>query len=608
METLRNSLLRNPDNLLFYDIEVTDFDALVVFLDYNGNEVAHYWSNRDRIHIPDKERGRFTPTGFEGIPELIKGKIIIGYNNYYYDDYILSAMMNQAKSEHRILKALNDTIIGGGHANKRDPLIVSLDTMQQIDVSKPSLKQIEGNMGISIVESSVDFNIGRPLTDQEREEMLFYCRHDVSATVDIFKLREKSYFEVKEGLCAMLPEDAPKEAYRWNTTTLAANILLGDRKLEHTKTRGEDLDKLWEKVPDIPPEVWKMWDECLEQTKQGIIGKGKTKSVKAYGCTFVFGMGGLHGAPTKPIRCHKVKHKDVASMYPSSIVHLRALDKSTDLYDSMRKERISIKKSDPVKAAALKLILNSVYGNFKNQYSTLNNPMASAIVCIYGQIALFSLCRELDKAGYTIINANTDGVVYIDDPSLKERDEIIHLWWEEEFPGFKLETDYFEEWIQKDVNNYIAVEDNGEITVKGGEVNKYQINKFFSNNSIRIVQIALVEKLVHGTDPFDTFEAHMDDPMLWQFILKAGSTFKGVQNAAGEWMNKVNRVFAAVEGVPYTKLYKIRQDDGQVNFPDVPERMYIWNEDVRELKNFREIIDQSYYYNLVTDKLKGWPQ
>ena len=588
------------ENLLFYDIEVTRYDALVVFMNIDKNEVAHFWNNRDRKDVDE-------PSGFERIPALIEDKILVGYNNYFYDDNILTCMMNGVLSMPQYLKSQNDQIIqGGGYGGKISPLIHSLDTMQQIDVSHPSLKQIEGNMGISIVESSVDFDIGRPLTDAERQEMLEYCRHDVAATVDIYKLRKKSYFEAKQGLCDMLA-DAPDNAYRWNTTTLAANILLnGDKRLVQWEGISKAVkEKYWRKVDGIPSEVWDMWEDST--SPESVMGKGKSKTIKAYGCTFVFGMGGLHGAPSKPIRCGRVKHKDVASMYPSSVVQLGVLGNSTDKYDQMRKERISIKHTDPVKAAALKLILNSVYGNLKNRYSALYNPMASATVCIYGQIALFSLCRELDKAGYKIINANTDGVVYIEDPKLQDRDEQVQVWWEEEFPGFKLETDYFTQWIQKDVNNYVAVEEDGKITVKGGDVNKYQTNKFFSNNSTRIIQIAMVEYLVHGTDPFDTFAEHMKDPMLWQYVLKAGSTFLGVQNSDGEWQNKVNRVFAAADGVPYTKLYKIRKDGAQVNFPDVPERMFLWNEDVNDIPDFRAVVDQGYYYNLVKEKLKGWP-
>ena len=590
----------DTSKLLFYDIEVFERDALVVFMDIDGNEVAHYWNNRNREKVED-------PSGFEDVPKLITGKVLAGYNNYSYDDHILTAMMNSARSDPKILKAINDTIISSvKYDATKSSLITSIDTMQQIDVSHPSLKQIEGNMGMSIVESSVPFDIQRPLTDEERQETLEYCRHDVRATIEVFKQREKSYFDVKQGLLDMLPKQSA-DAARWNTTTLSANVLLGDDALlEWQKHRVPD--KYWRNVDGIPSEVWDMWESCM--TKEGVMGKGRSKTVKAYGCNFVFGMGGLHGAPPKPGRWYRVKHKDVASMYPSSIVHLRALGDATDKYDEMRKLRVSIKHTDPVKAGALKLILNSVYGNFKNRYSKLFNPLASATVCVYGQIALFSLCRDLYRAGYEIINANTDGVVYKDDPELNGADEIVCSEWEKEFEGYALETDYFTDWIQRDVNNYIAVEDNGKITVKGGDVNKYQTNKFFSNNSNRITQIAMVEHLVHGTPILSVFDKYLDDPLVWQYVLKAGGTYKGVQDKDGDWQNKVNRVFACIDDprIPHTKLYKVRQDDGLVNFPDVPELMYVWNDDVRDLTNFREIVDREYYMNLVKDKLKGWPQ
>jgi len=589
------------EDLLFYDIEVFEYDALVVFMDIDGNEVAHFWNNRGRTLTEE-------PSGFEGIKDVIAGKTLVGYNNYNYDDHILTAMLNEGGNLSRVLKAINNTIIANGkYDHSISEAIHSLDTMQQIDVSRPSLKQIEANMGMSIVESSVSFDIDRPLTDEEREETLEYCRHDVRATIEVYKLREKSYFETKAGLLQMLSEDEAKSAYRWNTTTLSAKVLLGDASLiQWDELKG--LEKYRRNVEGIPSEVWDMWDSCT--TKDGITSKGKTKTIKAYGCNFVFGMGGLHGAPPRPGRYGRCKHKDVASMYPSSIVHLKALGEATEKYDQMRRERVAIKHSDPVKAGALKLILNSVYGNFKNKYSALNNPYASATVCIYGQIALFSLCRELSKAGYTVINANTDGVVYLEDPELNDRDEEICAAWEKEFDGYRLDTDYYTQWIQRDVNNYIAVEENGNITVKGGDVNKYQINKYFSNNSARIIQIAMVEHLVYGTDILRVFDEYLDQPLVWQYVLKAGGTYKGVQNKEGEWQNKVNRVFACLDDprIPHTKLYKIRWDDGQVNFPDVPELMYVWNDDVNKLTNFKEIVDREYYLHLVKEKLKGWPQ
>ena len=587
------------DNLLFYDIEVTAFDSLVVFLNRNKEEVAHFWNNRDRKTTED-------PSGFEDIPDLIRDRILVGYNNYFYDDNILTVMMNSATSMPNFIKATNDKIISGERfSGRKSPLIRSLDTMQQIDVSHPSLKQIEGNMGISIVESSVDFNIGRPLTDAEREEMLFYCRHDVAATVDIYNLREKSYFDTKESLLTMMPEDKRTSAARWNTTTLSANILLGDTGLVAWEKHGVPA-KYWRNVEDIPSTVWDMWED-ITGSMEAVTGKGRSVKMKAYGCTFVFGLGGLHGAPDKPLVASNIKLADVGSMYPSLIKMLRALGDATDMYDSIRLERLAIKHSDPVRAGALKLVLNSVYGLFKSKYSALFNPMASATVCIYGQIALFKLCGMLHDAGYKIINANTDGVAFVDDPGLGGAYLYICKEWEKEFEGLLLEVDEFDKWIQKDVNNYIATHD-GQIKVKGGEVNKYHKDKFFSNNNIRIVQKALVDNLVYGTPVYKTFMDNLDKPILWQYILKAGGTFQGVQDAAGVWQNNVNRVFAAVEGYPgTTKLYKIRKDGGQVNFPDSPERMFIWNGDLKDIPDFKKMIDLDHYMDLVNKKLRGWP-
>ena len=587
------------DNLLFYDIEVTAFDSLVVFLNRNKEEVAHFWNNRDRKTTED-------PSGFEDIPDLIRDKTLVGYNNYFYDDNILTVMMNFATSIPEFIKATSDRIISGERfSGRKSPLIRSLDTMQQIDVSHPSLKQIEGNMGISIVESSVDFNIGRPLTDAEREEMLYYCRHDVAATVDIFNLRQKSYFDTKESLLTMMPEDKRTSAARWNTTTLSANILLGDTGLVAWEKHGVPA-KYWRNVEEIPSAVWDMWED-ITGSMEAVTGKGRSVKIKAYGCTFVFGLGGLHGAPDKPLVASNIKLADVGSMYPSLIKMLRALGDATDMYDSIRLERLAIKHSDPVRAGALKLVLNSVYGLFKSKYSALFNPMASATVCIYGQIALFKLCGMLHDAGYKIINANTDGVAFVDDPELGGAYLYICKEWEKEFEGLLLEVDEFDKWIQKDVNNYIATHD-GQIKVKGGEVNKYHKDKFFSNNNIRIVQKALVDNLVYGTPVYKTFMDNLDKPILWQYILKAGGTFQGVQDAAGVWQNNVNRVFAAVEGYPgTTKLYKIRKDGGQVNFPDSPERMFIWNGDLADIPDFKEMIDLDHYMDLVNKKLRGWP-
>ena len=99
---------------------------------------------------------------------------------------------------------------------------------------------------------------------------------------------------------------------------------------------------------------------------------------------------------------------------------------------------------------------------------------------------------------------------------------------------------------------------------------------------------------------------HIDEPLLYQYVLKAGSTYLGVQDSNGKWQNKVNRVFATREGPDSTKLYKIRQDGGRVNFPDVPDHMFLWNQDVHDIHDFEKIVDIEHYHQIITKKLKGW--
>lgn len=585
------------EDLLFYDIEVLEYDSLVVFMDYDANVVGRYWNNRGREYIED-------PSGFEGVAELISNRTLVGYNNYGYDDYILSVMMSGAMQS--IIYAHNNTIIKtGGSPAKLDSRIRSLDTMQQISVSHPSLKQIEGNMGRSIVESPIDFGIGRPLTDEERKETERYCESDVRNTIEIYKLREKSYFEVKESLLKMLPDQVDIErARRWNTTTLSTVVLIGfDKSTPWTKLR---IPARYWRNPDleIPDEAWDLWEEGVRE--ENLLRKGKAFSTKAFGCKVTIGMGGLHGAPARPQRYRNIKLADVGSMYPSIICELKALGDSTELYNQIRTERLRIKHEDKTRADALKLILNSVYGLFKSKYSNLSNPRASATVCIYGQIALFTLSRKLYEEGYEVININTDGVAFVDDPKLGDAYKRICEEWEKEFTGMSLEIDSFKSWIQKDVNNYIAVGGDGHVKVKGGDVNKYFTDKFFSNNDCRIIQKAVVDKLVYNINPLDTLIGNLDNPLLFQYVLKAGSTYLGVQDSAGKWQNKVNRVFATHEGPDATKLYKIRQDGGKVNFPDAPDHMYLWNQDVRDIQNFEKIIDIEHYHQIITKKLKGW--
>ena len=558
------------ENLLFYDIEVFQEDSLVVFKTIDGDT---------KVFVND----------FDGILDHIKGKTLVGYNNYFYDDFILTYMIDQ-KPQY-LIKELNDQIIAGSRGYKIHNAIHSLDCFQQIDVAMPSLKKIEANFGKSIIESKVDFNINRKLTEDELQETIRYCSYDVDTTIEVFKLRQKSYFEPKQSIIDMLDANKREKAKRWNTTTISANLLMDKPQHKWSDIRLSDYDKdgNYELLEIVPSEVKRHWKH------------NKTGNVKhsEFGCDLEFGFGGLHGIPIgNHKRFKNVILLDVASLYPNIIMKLNALGTATDLYKKIVERRLSVKHTDPVLSGSLKLVVNSCYGLLNNQYSILYNPNAAKSVCLFGQICLYDLCQRLAPT-CKLININTDGVAFTTDS-----DDYKHVWkgWENDY-GFTLEKDSFDLFIQKDVNNYIGVKGD-KIKCKGGDVSRYHADAWFKNNSNRIIDIAIVNKLVYGKDVLDTIMEHLDEPRLFQIILQAGHTFVGTFDKEGNQYNKVNRVFPVKRnGVT---LEKRRLDGGHVKFPDAPDQMLVWNDEVDKLKDFGKLIDINYYYKIINKKLEAW--
>lgn len=552
------------EDLLFYDIEVFKEDAFVVFKNYERETLKVFHNN------------------FEGVLELITDKTLCGFNNAFYDDHILTAMINQWTPYQ--IKQLNDRIISGEKLKNIHPAIVSLDCFQEIDVSRPGLKKIEANFGKMIKESDVDFTIDRKLTEEELQESITYCEYDVDMTIEVFKLRLKSYFEPKMQILSMKPS-LPDKAYRWNNTTISANTLLDKPLTKWSQIRTPD-----EMLEMVPEEVKELW---LTKDKGSITTQEFDNDIQ-------WGFGGIHSQHKHRKHFTNVHNLDVASLYPSIICNYDILGVATKLYNEIREERIRIKHTDKQRQLALKLVLNSVYGLLKNKYSLLNNPKASTTVCAIGQSLLYDLTKRLSTS-CTIVQMNTDGVAF-----LPHSDEYKQVWkqWEKDW-GLDLEEDIFTTFIQRDVNNYIAVTPEGDIKTKGGDVNNYQYDAYFKNNNTRIVDIAIVDYLVNGKDVLETLMEHTDQPHLYQYVLKAGGTYDGTCNQDGELLNtKVNRVFAGRESG--LTLYKKRPDGGLVRFADAPSDMLLWNEDCDDLEDFEKKVDLNFYYQLIKHKLKSW--
>ena len=613
----------NLEKVVIYDIEIFKHDFLLVFKDINKNEVATFHNEVatenfnpflcDELGIKIcNSKGSYIVK----LEDIVYSQILVGYNNYYYDDRIIQEFLSMLDKDisyiNKRIKQVNDLIIGNKFTTRFRNEFVSLDVFQQIDVGRPSLKMIEANKGVSIEESTVPFDIDRPLTAEELVATVYYCNYDVDQTIGIYKDRIHTYFVPKINLVKrVIKNEKDFSRYlRFNTTTLVGNLFKQDDYGEKELVGSYVYDV-------VPEEVKKAWlnfkDNLLINPNKNnealIVGEHKNISVRDLDCDIEFGYGGLHGVPVENkgniIIAKDVKLLDVASLYPTIIGNLKLLGIYTDDYIQMKYDRLKVKHTDKPLSDSLKLILNSTYGVMNSKYSPINNPVGAYSVCFYGQSLLYDLSKELYKVDCKLININTDGVAFTTD-----NEEYKDVWKKiEEKYNITLEEDRFVKWIQKDVNNYIAVTEKGKVKVKGGAFSKYQktASHNYKNYSNAIVDKAIVEYLTNDIKPLNTVLKHKDDKELFQMILKCGGTYIGtVDEDKNLLSNKVNRVFACKKNNPKrTKLYKAKErEDGTLslaNFPDVPDDMLVFNKDVKDLDSNE--IDLSFYLRLINSKL-----
>ena len=578
--------------MYFYDIEVYPHDSFIVLKDIHKNTVAYFHHS----------------TGFDGLMEYVKDGILCGYNNYYYDDYVISAMLSHIPEQGNTnIKRVNDQIIlGGGAEILINSHIVSNDCYQQIDVSRPSLKKIEANKGIDIEETPVDFNIDRPLTEKELEDAIFYCSYDVDQTIDIFIERFYSYYKPKQYVIGLLDKPS-KNTYRWNTTTISANVVKPDFK---RGTRHHQIQVPEETLSLVSDEVVDMWN-----TQE----KGKI-SIEAFNNIVEFGFGGLHSVHKDKKVFDNVIVADFESLYPNIMINHNLLGEYTDNLKQLVKRRVEAKHKMAVlkkldnrtpeqenemnllnqEQGALKLVINSVYGLLKNKYSSLFDPKISTTVCAIGQCYLFELGNRLSSCA-TIVQLNTDGVFFV--PHDDRYKQIC-----EEFAkevSINLDYDDFKRVIQKDVNNYIGIKENDSLYLKGGDTNMYRKPNYYGTNTARICQIAVVNYLAYDEPVLDTILKHRDDPSLFQYVLQAGGTYKGTFDQHDKEYQKVNRIFAT--HLPnHVTLKKKRIDDGLVSFANAPEKMFVWNKDISELDGFEHIVDVGHYVKIANRMIELW--
>lgn len=567
---------------ILYDWEVFSQDWLVVFKEPSKNFTVIY-NNVDEL---------------KGFFNKHKNDIFVGFNNRHYDDYIMKAALSDINP-----KVVNDWIItdekkGWEFPGFNNIYFLSLDLRNDIPGGIGlSLKEIESNLGMSIEESSVPFDIDRKLTVEEIKETEFYCKHDVSATEQLFYQR---FDYIKSKLQIINAFKLPIRCVSMTNAQLTAEVM-GARKRKYYDEDIYDMPECVDVKDEEVLDFFKNPQDASEKLEKDICGIPHT-----------IAYGGLHGAIEKYHGKGKLYNFDVSSYYPSMIIKFNFMSRSVPernkpLYKKIRDDRFVYKKEGNSLADAYKLILNTLFGAMGYIYNKLYDLKMNRQVCITGQLLLIDLLEKLNPY-INLVQSNTDGILFETD-NIETCRRIIHEW--EEKTGLQMEEDSVTEIYQKDVNNYIMLENNGDIKTKGGYVKNYGVKKGkekfgnYISNSMTIIDEAIVKYLLYNV-PVEETILNCTDPMRFQITTKKGPTYKRVVwEVDGKEIetNNVNRVFASNDE-KYGKLVKVKQNGRRDTIGSLPEHCLVYN---KEINTFNiDLIDKHWYIRETKNRIKDF--
>ncbi len=548
--------------IFIYDIEVLSHDWILVAK--NLETKAYTVIHNDNYHL----------RSFLDQPGIVVG----GFNNKHYDDWVTLTMYLGGSNVE--VKKHNDFVIKEKRNAWEFPFIqfkkrpfYSFDLRDDIADENISLKASEGNLRRPIVESSISFDIDRPLTPEELEELIKYCKEDVDSTECLYYERKEDYIDAKLMVGEMYGVP-PEEAIGLTNAKLSARVLEAkfvkrDDERDYVIPDNIDISKIPKIVLDF---FMLIRDKSIPDEKLFGAGKGKKgMTLKLWiktavgSCPVTFAWGGVHGAKpcvtVEETEDRVIVNQDVGSLYPNSMINFGYCSRSMkdpEAYVKLVKKRLAYKKAgDKMRANALKLVVNTVYGAMLNLYNDLADRWAGRSVCISNQLAMMMLITQLAEQCKTIdfVNINTDGIMFtIDRKEVELSNTIIATWCE--ITKFEMERDDFVKVIQKDVNNYIGIKADGSFKTKGGFVSLYEGGNF-KTNSLSIIHKAVVDYLVSGIEPEKTIN-ECKDIFAFQQIVKTGGTFEGSYhyvNGVREPIQKVNRVYA-VKDTKYGQVVK----------------------------------------------------
>lgn len=580
--------------MIFYDFEVFAFDWLVVIIDMG----------KKQEHVIINDAAELERIYKENIKE-----IWVGFNSRHYDQYILKGILCGFDP-----KKINDFIIVKGNPGWkysslfRNIPLNNYDVMGNVD---RGLKFFEGSMGNDIRESSVPFDIDRKLTQEELDETVKYCRHDVEQTIEVF-LHRKEDFEGILGLVKYACQGKPLDLSLISKTKAQLSAVILDAHRVSDRDDEFDIDfpdtvqiKKYKAVMDWYKDPA---NRCYARHIPGKKTPEKTKlDIMIAGVPHTFAWGGVHGALEKYHGEGYFLNMDVASLYPSLMIrynlHSRNI-KDPKKFEEIYQQRLELKKQKNPLQKVLKLVLNSTYGVMKDKNNDLYDPLQANRVCVYGQLLLLDLIEHLEPHSQ-IIQSNTDGVLIKMPQGQDEQkwfeliDDIAYEW--EQRTGLILEFDEYRKVFQKDVNNYIVVAADGHYKSKGAYVKGLSD---LDNGDFPIVNQALTEYMVNGTPVAQTIN-QCDELKQFQLVSKISGKYDCILHGEKRIKEKCIRIFASLNEAD-AGVQKVHATTGRpAKLSNSPLNCFIVNNDVNGMK-VPSKLNKQWYIKLAEKRIEDF--
>lgn len=619
--------------MVFYDFESFRQDWLVVLIEMTQEkeEETVIVNDRDALVSYFKDH---------------QNDIWVGFNSRHYDQYMLKGIISGICDTPEKVHELNDWII----VEKQEPWQYS-PLLREVKVNNfdvmpnppVGLKTLEGFMGSDIRETSVPFDIDRKLTEEEIQQTIYYCRHDVEETINVF-LERYAEFEAQFGIVSAFNLDL---ACVGDTEARITAKVLGCRKKDYI----DEFDYFF--LPCIRIHKYRnvmTWFKDLQKTApRNERGRNYELKRKAWysqeltmdvaGIPHKFGFGGLHGAIDHPVHLDGyILHVDVGSYYPSMLIAHGLVTRaaSNDNYKKVYDTRMALKRAGKKREQApYKKLLNALSGAMKDKTNPAYDPRNNNIMCINGQLMLLDLIEHLEVVkGFELIQSNTDGLIIRIPDTDEAFEQVDDICWEWESRcstdqcKILLGLDTIREIYQKDVNNYLWVDIDGGVERKGAYVKELSAIDY----DLPILNKALVEYMVHRTPVEETING-CDNLIEFQKIVKLSDAYEYVEleHGASHWeqkydrkgrkcgkklvyehreryVNKSYRVFAS-KSPEAGRLLKCRtRADGSFEaskFGNTPDKCFVYNEAVVGVKCPPEL-DKQWYIDFAKKRLRDF--